>query len=279
MKVALLTSGSASQRALARRIAAAKGVELVGVVSQQIAGTRSLGWAWRALWKQPDRLVTKIAGRVLYGGALAEFESAQRARFGAEAPFPDAPLFQVDDINAPDSVAVLRDLNPDVICVSGTRMVKAPVFDVAPSRGLLNLHTGLSPYYKGGPNCTLWCLANGEPQYVGATIHELDPGIDSGRLILTARTVVEAADSFADLPWKTSEMGAGLYVRVLEAIAAGRAPRTIGQREIGEGRTYYTREWTSSELGRALRFVRSGALARWVADGRPGDVTLFDGLA
>jgi folate-dependent phosphoribosylglycinamide formyltransferase PurN len=274
----MLTSGSPSQRALARRIAGAKGVELVGVISQRIVGTASMGWALRALRKQPDRLMTKVVGRLLYGGALAAQAQAEVARFG-EAAFPDVPRFEVDDINAPDTVAALREMRPDLICVSGARMVKAPVFEVVPTRGLLNLHTGLSPYYKGGPNCTLWCLANGEPQYIGATIHELDLGIDSGRLILTARTDVAEDDDAASLPWKTSEMGAGLYVRVLEAMARGLSPKSIDQRELGEGRTYYTREWTSKELGRALRFVRSGGVARWVRDGRLGEVRLFDGIS
>lgn len=38
---------------------------------------------------------------------------------------------------------------------------------------------GLSPYYRG-TDCNFWALYDKKPQYVGATIHLLSKGIDSG---------------------------------------------------------------------------------------------------
>ncbi len=274
MKVVLLTCDAPGQRALAARLASIPGVNLEGVVVQTIIGAS----AWKLLRANPARFADKVAGRVLYGGASAQIAREGVRRFNSPPPWT-APAIGVEDVNSAEAVAFLRAASPDLICVSGTRMVKAPVFETLPSRGLLNLHTGLSPYYKGGPNCTMWCLANGEPQFIGVTIHELDPGIDSGRVILTEQTSVEAGDSAADLVWKTIEQGFGLYARVVAAMAAGQSVRPVVQGEIGEGRTYFTREWGAGELGRALRFVREGGVRRWVEAGRPGAVRLYDGLA
>ena len=273
MRIVLLTSDAPGQRALAQRLAAAQGAELTGVVVQTIAPTQ----AWRLLRSNPARFADKLMARALYGRDTARIAREGESRFDPAQPWA-APIITVDDVNGAEAVAFLRAAQPDLICVSGTRMIKAPVFDTNPSRGLLNLHTGLSPFYKGGPNCTLWCLANGEPQYIGATIHELDPGIDSGRLILTAQTEVLLKDDAASLVWKTVDLGIGLYVRVVEAMAAGRPVRPIVQSQIGEGRTYFTREWRARELGRALAFVSGEHLADWVAAGRPGVVRLYDGL-
>jgi methionyl-tRNA formyltransferase len=270
----LLTSDAPGQRALAARLASTPGVELAGVVVQAIARPS----AWKLLRTNPRRFADKASARLLYGAASAAIMREGARRFDPAQPWA-ARTLGVKDVNGDDAVAFLRALSPDLVCVSGTRMVKAPVFETRPPRGLLNLHTGLSPFYKGGPNCTLWCLANGEPQCIGATIHELDPGIDSGRLILTAQTTVDATDGAADLVWKTVALGIDLYARVVEAMAAGRLLRPAAQSEIGEGRTYYTREWGADTLGRALRFVRDGGVRRWVEAGRPGAVRLYDGVS
>ncbi|HWE44861.1 MAG TPA: formyl transferase [Caulobacteraceae bacterium] len=273
MKVVLLTSDAPGQRALAARLASIPNVELAGVVVQAIAPTHG----WRLLRTNPARFADKAAGRLLHGAATAKIAREAVRRFDPVQPWP-ARATPVTDINSAATVDVLRALAPDLICVSGTRMIKAPVFDTRPPRGLLNLHTGISPFYRGGPNCTLWCLSNAEPQFVGATIHELDPGIDSGRLILTEQTPIDANDRAADLVWKTVEHGIAMYARVVGALAAGQAVQTAGQDDLGKGRTYFTREWGAGELGRALQFVRSGGVKRWVEAGRPGAVKLYDGL-
>jgi methionyl-tRNA formyltransferase len=273
MKVVLLTSDAPGQRALAARLASTPGVEIEGVVVQAI--TRAS--PWKLLGATPGRFADKAAGRLLHGAASAEIARAGTRRFDPTLPWP-ARALGVGDVNSPEVASFLRECSPDLICVSGTRMVKAPVFETQPPRGLLNLHTGISPFYRGGPNCTMWCLANGEPQFIGATIHELDLGIDSGRLILTEQTPIEAGDRAADLVWKTIGLGIGLYARVVGDMAAGRDVRAVAQNDIGEGRTYLTREWGARELGHALSFVRNGGVRRWVEAGRPGAVRLHDGV-
>jgi methionyl-tRNA formyltransferase len=49
----------------------------------------------------------------------------------------------------------------------------------------LNIHMGLSPYYRGS-SCNFWALYDGKPQYVGATIHMLSRGLDSGPMLYHA---------------------------------------------------------------------------------------------
>ena len=72
-------------------------------------------------------------------------------------------------------------LDPDVIAVFGTSLIKGPLLELG-RRGIVNLHGGLSPEYRGA-DCTFWALYNGEPEKVGCTIHFIDAGIDTGKLI------------------------------------------------------------------------------------------------
>ena len=71
-----------------------------------------------------------------------------------------------------------------------------------------------------------------------------------------------------------------MYVRVLRAIAKGHVPVGVRQAALGEGRTFFNREWGPLHLWRALRFVRRGGLARWVKEGCPRNpaASLVDSL-
>lgn len=283
LKVVLLISEGAWQRALAHRVGEVPGVRLGGIVIQHIASTSSASWVRRNLRRQPLQVASKVAQRLFFRSALQQIDNEAVKVFGLDGQvraWPEVPMLEVDDINGAECVAWVRGLEPDVIAVSGTKIVKAPIFAIAPPRGLLNLHTGISPFYKGGPNCTLWCLAKGEPQFIGATLHVLDEGIDTGGILVTAQARVEEGDSAASLVCKAVALGHDLYARVLEAMARGQVLVATPQRELGEGRTYYTREWNVVQLARALRFVRSGRLSRWVRSGRCGleSVRLVDAL-
>ena len=273
LEVVLLTSEGAWQRALAHRIAGVPDVRLRGVVVQRIAGTNSSAWIRKNLRRQPLQVASKIVQRLLFQKPLRQIDEEALRVFGSGGQmkeWPNVPLLEVDDINGAECVSWLRDITPDVIAVSGTKIVRSPIFALAPARGLLNLHTGISPFYKGGPNCTLWCLARREPQFVGATLHSLDAGIDTGAIFLTEQVHVEERDTHASLVCKAVALGHDQYARVLEATARGEVLAGVAQGEIGSGRTFYTREWNVLQLARAVGFARSGQLARWVRAGRPG---------
>jgi folate-dependent phosphoribosylglycinamide formyltransferase PurN len=269
------------QRALARRLAQQTGIELGLVVVQEMPSTANVKWALTNGLRRPAQLLNKVAQRLFFSPVLAEIDRVAHRVFSdgdGGQEWPDVPRCSVRDINGSRAVEVLRNEGADAFLVSGTRMVKDPVFDLCPPRGLFNLHTGLSPYYKGGPNCTLWALARAEPHFLGATVHALDRGIDSGDLIRTAATPVSPDSSVADLVSATVSLGHEIYVETAVRVAAGDPYKPISQSTLGAGRTFYTREWNILHLWRAIRFVRSGRLGQWVQGGRPelGDVQLVD---
>lgn len=269
MRLVLLTSDTPSQRALAHRFATLDGVEFVGIVVQQIVSTRSRSWLRRNLRRQPLLVASKVAQRTVLAAPLGEILRAESVRFG-DQPWPAVPLTIVTNINSETATTFVRSCRPDLVAVSGTRIVKQPMFDVDPPLGMLNLHTGISPFVKGGPNCTLWCLATGQPQLIGATVHELEPGIDTGAILLSDTLSIRGDESPGELVAGTMALGQDLYARTVSHLAAGGERRPVPQRELGDGPTYFTRDWNAAQLARAVRFVRSGGLQRWVDAGRPG---------
>ncbi|MDP6174409.1 MAG: hypothetical protein QGF09_09605, partial [Rhodospirillales bacterium] len=62
-------------------------------------------------------------------------------------------------------------------------------------RGALNIHMGVSPYYRGN-SCNFWPLYDGRPDMVGATIHLLSAGLDSGAILYHALPKAQSIDPF-----------------------------------------------------------------------------------
>ncbi len=78
---------------------------------------------------------------------------------------------------------VLADaLDSDVYVVFGASYIRGPLIDYLVARGAINIHMGVSPYYRGS-SCNFWALYDGRPEYVGATIHKLSKGLDSGDML------------------------------------------------------------------------------------------------
>jgi methionyl-tRNA formyltransferase len=116
------------------------------------------------------------------------------------------------------------------------------MLELRPSVGILNLHTGLSPYIKGGPNCTNWCIATGQFHLVGNTVMWIDEGIDSGNIFATEFTDFTGTDDLNAIHVKVMDHAHDLVVRSLESISKG-SRTSVKQSEIAKGVTYYTRDW------------------------------------
>ena len=121
-------------------------------------------------------------------------------------------------------------------------MIKKKLLSVHPSIGTINLHTGLSPYIKGGPNCTNWCISTGQVHLIGNTVMWIDEGIDSGNIISTELTAFEGNESLLDVHIKVMEHAHDLYIGSIRKLIEGARPG-VRQNEIGDGKTYYSKQW------------------------------------
>ncbi len=156
--------------------------------------------------------------------------------------WPDVETLIVENINSEKTIAFTNKFEPDLVMVSGTRMIKEPLLSMKPKMGILNLHTGLSPYIKGGPNCTNWCIATDQFHLIGNTVMWINKGIDSGNIVATELTGFNGEETLTAVQIKVMERGHGLYLRVLRNFKDG-FKSDVPQNSIAEGKTYYTKEW------------------------------------
>ena len=80
----------------------------------------------------------------------------------------------------------LKDfLNSKIYIVFGSSFIKNELVNFLVENRAINIHMGLSPYYRG-TDCNFWALYDNNPHLVGATIHLLSKGLDSGPILYHA---------------------------------------------------------------------------------------------
>ena len=96
------------------------------------------------------------------------------------------------DLNLLNKDQLSNALSSDVFIVFGASYIKGWLIDFLVTKKAINIHIGLSPYYRGS-SCNFWALFDQNPSYVGATIHLLSKGLDSGDMLF--HCVPKYADS------------------------------------------------------------------------------------
>ena len=113
----------------------------------------------------------------------------------------------------------VKKFNADFCFIFGVDLILDPVIDALPA-DKINLHLGLSPWYKGGATL-FWPFYHLEPQFCGSTFHQITKKADAGEIIhqcvpellsgdtihdVGARCVVKARDELNSIfsHWKKS---------------------------------------------------------------------------
>jgi hypothetical protein len=92
---------------------------------------------------------------------------------------------RMGDLSLIDPGLLTPALSADFIIVFGASFIRAPLIDLLIERRAINIHMGVSPYYRGS-SCNFWALYDNNPHLVGATIHLLSRGLDSGAMLFHA---------------------------------------------------------------------------------------------
>jgi len=224
LRVVVLVSDDVSDIYFANQLM--KKLNVVGVfVEKQVVSTsimtkcvKAAGYALK-----PWRIFKKILEARIVKSHFKKTRKVDDENFGVEGrqlfTSPECILVYTEGnraINEPVYVDEMRHLKPDVIAVCGTSILKRDII-LVPSKGVLNLHGGLAQKYRG--TCTtLWAIYNGEPEYVGATVHYVSEGIDDGRIIYQGRPEVVNDDDPETLYVKVVNLGITMMTKAIEDI-------------------------------------------------------------
>ena len=88
-------------------------------------------------------------------------------------------------------------LEPNLIIVYGSSILQGKLLKKFKKK-ILNVHLGLSPYYRGS-GTNVFPIVNNEPEYVGVTFMYLNQGVDTGEIIHQIRPDICVEDSIHDI--------------------------------------------------------------------------------
>lgn len=166
-------------------------------------------------------------------------------------------------INSVELELYLKDLKPDIIAVLGSSVISPRIITGA-TTAIINLHSGLSPYYRGTWGYG-WPLVNEEPEYIGATVHHIDPGIDTGDIIYQTRPVLENHDDLNAIFLKVISEGIELVVRAIGELASKGKISSFEQPQ-NTGKQYYAGDLTEEAARRCLQNLENGIISQYNAE-------------
>lgn len=121
-----------------------------------------------------------------------------------------------EELNSKEIVDWVKKLDCDVMLDYGSGILSNSFLDVLPD-WKINLHGGLSPYYKGSATL-LWPFYMQQPELAGATFHLLSKKIDAGDIIHHSRPVMYENDSVSDIGCRTIIQASSDIIKILNKL-------------------------------------------------------------
>ncbi|MEC4675673.1 MAG: formyl transferase [Nitrospirota bacterium] len=207
---------------------------------------------------------------------LKKFHKTYSAGFGYHPALKDCLQAQFDSvverrgteylniecggINSNEFASFIRDLRPDIIAVLGSSVIKPHIISI-PSMAIINIHSGLSPYYRGTWSYG-WPIVNNEPEYIGVTLHHINPGIDTGDIIYQTRPLLEGRDDLNTIFLKVISEGMELAVKAIEELSETGGIKSYRQPP-DTGLLYLSKDFNADAARLCLANLQSGIIRRY----------------
>jgi hypothetical protein len=203
-------------------------------------------------------VVSRLIGNQLFGRLYVRRELQQldqlfdgghlRAWWRASGIDPIA----VPHLNHNAAHAALATLQPDVIVRVSGGILKRPTFGQA-RLATLNIHHGVAPRIRGMWSIP-WGLIEARLDWIGATVHEIDEGIDTGRVFWRGSPQIAPGDTAATLFFRAHLEAVDALAGVILAFSRGEMPPTRSK-DAAEASVYKS----APGIGAWVRFLLGGA--------------------
>lgn len=129
------------------------------------------------------------------------------------------PVFQPENVNAPDALERLHAFGADLYVVAAYGQILSPELLAIPPLGAVNVHASLLPKYRGAAPVQ-YAILRGETE-TGVTIFRIEPRLDAGPILGMVRTPIGERETSGDLERRLAALAAPLTREVVDGLAAG----------------------------------------------------------
>lgn len=199
--------------------------------------------------------------------ALAVSQADRRSvimSFAELAEETGRPIARLPLPNSAEGLAVLRDMAPDLIVSLRYRKILKDEAIAVPQYGVLNLHSGLLPDYRGAM-ATFWALLNGDTE-IGSTLHYIVDGtIDTGPVVGRARIPLDHQRPYMASVLDLYPAGCDMVVAAIGAIARDGVVQSEKQQGKGQYFSWPSQDQVDAYFARGYRFYGEHELEDFVA--------------
>ena len=133
------------------------------------------------------------------------------------------PVQQPENFKTLESQLTVASYQADVMVVVAYGLLLPTVILETPKLGCINVHGSILPKWRGAAPIQR-ALEAGDPQ-TGVTIMQMDKGLDTGDMILTATCDITTQDTSASLYDKLAELGPTALLETITLMASGEYKR------------------------------------------------------
>jgi methionyl-tRNA formyltransferase len=125
-------------------------------------------------------------------------------------------VLQPEKASAPETVEEISAMSPDLIVVAAYGQILRENFLSIPKHFCMNLHSSILPKYRGAAPIN-WAIINGDAE-TGVTTMKMDKGLDTGDILLIAKTVIKDTDDAQSLHDTLANIGASLTIETINKL-------------------------------------------------------------
>jgi phosphoribosylglycinamide formyltransferase 1 len=165
-------------------------------------------------------------------------------------------------INEEENVAAIIAMKPDLIIAYGCSIIRSRLLNTFSGR-FLNIHLGLSPYYRGS-GTNFWPFVNGELQFLGTTFMHIDAGIDTGEIVHQLRAGICHGDNVHHIGNRLILASVEACIKIVGAFDR-LSPMEPPERAEKTDRYYRNKDFTEVAVGEMYANMANGLVDRYLA--------------
>ncbi len=169
----------------------------VKVFKSQLKHLRHHGLLWI-----PYRMGLGVGGLCRFICKLVLNESSDGSLLGSWQDTERSSLETVSSFRSRSFVAKVKSGQYDLGIVFGTRIIKPALFNL-PRLGMVNIHQGLIPFYRGMPPA-FWELFN-EERECGITLHRVSEVLDGGDILYQKKMPIFCGETIEEVQTRLDE--------------------------------------------------------------------------
>jgi methionyl-tRNA formyltransferase len=160
----------------------------------------------------------------------------------------------VHNLNTEMLVDQMLGASVEVVLLFGTGILKDVWLRAFPGR-IVNLHLGLSPFYRGAATL-FWPIVENRLECVGTTVHLAVERVDAGAILRRIKADPQIGDSYYTLTSRLIRKSIEAMPEIVSDYLSG-SIKPLAQ-EFGQRRAYRMRDFSELALGKALAFFGPG---------------------